>query len=531
MTTTQARPAQPEDGRGGPEQPTPAPANVAPVGKPRARSLPRALGVTFLSAFLPGAGLLWARRWTGLLLLLPTLAAVAAAVYAYVELGARPMLDLAFDPDSLEVVALVAAGVTLVWALGLLATYLAVRPQPRSRVRAALGALSAGVLVLALAAPPALAIRYAVVQADLVHSVFEENDTATARVLPHEITRADPWGGLNTVSVLLLGGDYSEGRAGVRTDTAVLVRADIPTGDVVMFSLPRNLMNAQFPSDSPLSDLYPDGFRGYGDQGAWMLNAIYGQVPAMHPGVLGDSANEGADAIKQAVEGSLGIPVDYYALVNLGGFKQLVDAMGGVTVDINEYVAVQGDQSAGIPPVEWLEPGPAQHLDGYHALWFARGRYGSSDYSRMLRQRCLIGDIIEEADPVTLLRRYQSLAKAGKAIVQTDIPARLLPAFVELGLRAKDGDVRSVAFISSPAFFSGDPDFDWMRDKVQRALQPPRLRTDRPPADGPTTPGPSAGPTPPLPTETPGDGDGTAVRVEDSCAYDPERAEAAVAPY
>ena len=73
-----------------------------------------------------------------------------------------------------------------------------------------------------------------------------------------------------------------------------------------------------------------------------MLNAIYGQVPLLHPGVLGGSTNEGADAIKQAVEGSLGIPVDYYALVNLGGFRQLVDAMGGVTVDINEYVAVAG---------------------------------------------------------------------------------------------------------------------------------------------------------------------------------------------
>jgi LCP family protein required for cell wall assembly len=498
-------------------------------GKPRVRSLPRALGVVLLGAVVPGAGLLRVRRWSGLLLLLPTLAAIGLAVYGYVELGLHPMLELASDPARLEDVALIGAGVTLVWSLSLVATYLAARPQPRTRVRAAVGALTAGLLVVALAAPPAVAIRYAVVQADLVHTLFEDNDTATTRELPHEITRRDPWGGLNTVSVLLLGGDYGPGRTGVRTDTAVLVRADIKTGDVVMFSLPRNLMNAQFPAGSPLSDLYPDGFRGDGDQGNWMLNAIYGQVPLLHPGVLGKSSNEGADAVKQAVEGSLGIPVDYYALVNLGGFRQLVEAMGGVTVDINEYVAVQGDQSAGIPPVEWLHPGPEQHLDGYHALWFARGRYGSSDYSRMLRQRCLIGDLIDEADPVTLLSRYQQLAKAGKEIVQTDIPARLLPAFVELAMRAKDGDVRSVAFITSPEFFSGDPDYDWMREKVQKALDPPEkpLPTEPPP---PSTPGPDD-PTPPTPTETPGDGDGAAVQVRDSCQYDPERAEAAVQPY
>ena len=147
--------------------------------------------------------------------------------------------------------------------------------------------------------------------------------------------------------------------------------------------------------------------------------------------------------------------------------------MGGVTVDVNEYVAIEGDESAGVPPDDYLRPGPDQHLDGYHALWFARGRYGSDDYSRMLRQRCLINDLIDEADPLTLLRRYQRLAAAGKEIVRSDIPASLLPAFVELGLRAKSGDVRSVAFINSPQFFSGDPDFEWLAQRVQRALDPP----------------------------------------------------------
>ena len=518
MTTTQSRPT----GQGEGEPPV-DPVLPARRPKPRTRTGRAAFGLVLLGAVLPGAGLVAVRRWSGLLLLLPTLAAAGLGVWAYVELGVRPILDAAFDPDTLRLIALVGAGLTVVWGISLAATYLAARPEPFTRVRAAFGALLAGVLVVALAVPPAYAIRYAVVQADLVHTVFEDNRTATATEVPHEITRTDPWGGLDTVSVLLLGGDYGPGRTGVRTDTAVLVRADIATGDVVMFSLPRNLMNAQFPDDSPLHDLYPEGFRGSGDQGNWMLNAIYGMVPQLNPGVLGRSKDEGADAIKQAVEGSLGIPVDYYALVNLGGFKQLVDAMGGVTVDINEYVAVQGDQSAGIPPEEWLKPGPSQHLDGYHALWFARGRYGSSDYQRMLRQRCLIGDIIDEADPVTLLRRYQALAKAGKAIVTTDIPARLLPAFVELAMRAKDADVRSVAFISSPSFFSGDPDYDWMRAKVQRALEPRGPR----PKPTPTTPGP----TPPTPTETPGDGDGKAVQVRDSCVYDPQRAAEAVQPY
>ena len=87
--------------------------------------------------------------------------------------------------------------------------------------------------------------------------------------------------------MLLLGGDGGVGRYGIRTDTVILLSMNTRTGKTVMFSLPRNMMNAQFPEDSPLHDVYPDGFRGDGDPAAYMLNAIYGQVPALHPGILG----------------------------------------------------------------------------------------------------------------------------------------------------------------------------------------------------------------------------------------------------
>ncbi len=486
-------------------------------GPRRARGLGGALGVTLLGAVLPGTGLLWARRWSGLLLLLPCLAAAGwVGVQVHGGLDLRSLLDLAVDPDRLRRLAWVLPLVFLVWAVSVVATYRAVRPRELSRPRIALGAVLTGLLCLAVAAPTALGVRYSLVQADLVTTVFQNNTTATA---PQDVTVADPWGGRSSVSVLLLGGDDGPGRTGVRTDTVILLRVDTRTGDTVMFSLPRNMMNAQFPAGTPLHDLYPDGFRGEGDPGSWMLNAIYGQVPALHPGIFGKATdNPGADAVKQAVEGSLGIPVDYYALVNLGGFRALVDAMGGVTVNINEQVAVQGDTSRGIPPDEYLQPGPDQHLNGYYALWFARGRYGSDDYHRMLRQRCMISALIDEADPVTLLRRYQALAEAGKQIVRTDIPAALLPAFVDLGWQTKEADVRSVAFINSDRFFSGDPDFAWLHAAVQKAISPktgspskPGGGAGRDPDQGPKDPSGSD------PTE--GDGTGTAVGVKNSCAY------------
>ena len=214
-----------------------------------------------------------------------------------------------------------------------------------------------------------------------------------------------------------------------------------------------------------------------------MLNAVYKEVPALYPHILGKSANEGADAIKQAFEGATGLPVDYYVLINFQGFQQMVNAIGGVTVNINEPVAVNGNTDAGIPPTRYLQPGPDQHLDGLDALWFSRGRYGADDYQRMDRQRCMIQAIAAKANPLNLLRNYQAVAKAGKELVRTDIPRELLPAFVDLGLKVKEHRLKSVVFRLSDSFNPGDPDFTYVHDTVAKALAPHTTHAHRPPAE------------------------------------------------
>ncbi|GAA4745320.1 hypothetical protein GCM10023350_32680 [Nocardioides endophyticus] len=228
-----------------------------------------------------------------------------------------------------------------------------------------------------------------------------------------------------------------------------------------------------------------------------MLNAVYSQVPALYPHILGKSENEGADAVKQAVAGSLGTHVDYYVLINLLGFQQLVDAIGGVTVNINEPIAINGNTDAGIPPTGYLEPGPDQHLNGFHALWYSRGRWGSDDYERMLRQRCMVDALVEAADPLTVLRRYQDLASAGKQIMRTDIPRELMPAFVDLALQVKERPMKSMAFVSSDKFYSGDPDYEWMHSVVDKALDPRKKPSGN------------------------RDDAGTPVKTQDACGYHP----------
>jgi len=488
-------------------------------GHRRARTLAGTLGLTTLGAALPGAGFLWTgRRLLGLAILLPSLVLVGAGFW-YVGRDLRAALDFAFDPTRLQVAAAVLGGALLVWVVIVAATYLVVRPRRRSTTESVLGTLFVGVLCAAVAAPVVMGARYAMVQADLVETIFENNTSATA---PRDVTEADPWGGRERVNLLLRGGDGGVNRDGVRTDTMIVVSMDTETGRTVTFSLPRNMMNARFPQSSPLHELYPDGYRGYEDPAFYMLNAVYGQIPVRHPGVLGDSDNEGADALKQAVGGSLGITIDYYLLVNLQGFKQIVDAMGGVTVNINEPIPIGGNTDLGVPPDDYLEPGPEQRLDGFEALWYSRGRYGSDDYERMDRQRCMVDAIIDEAQPLNLIRRYQALAAAGKEIVRSDVPRSLLPAFVDLALKVKSAEVTSVVFRSSEEFYPGDPDFAFLRKSVRKALEPP---APEPPVQEPgatATPTPSESPTAPGEEKTDEPAPGEAVDAADSCAYDPE---------
>ncbi|HWJ81632.1 MAG TPA: LCP family protein [Nocardioides sp.] len=436
----------------------------------RTRGLPGTLGVTFLGAMIPGSGYLYAgRKLAGLVVLLGWLATAGFVAWHFGR-NWHHALDLALNPTALKIAVGVVAALLLVWLFVVWTSYRLVRPRERPRWHTVVGNIAVIVFCAIFAAPVLRAAQYGLATANFVNHVFDHNATAT---VPDDATVEDPWVGEDRVNVLLLGGDGGEGREGVRTDTVILASIDTHTGKTVTFSLPRNMADAQFPANSPLHDVYPNGFTdGDPANGEYMLNAIYRNIPAVHPGILGKSSNEGADAIKQAVEGTLGIPVQYYVLVNLEGFKELVDAMGGVTVNINEPVAVQGCTDCGQPPDEWLPPGPDQHLNGYYALWFARGRFGSDDYERMDRQRCMVNALVKAADPANLLLRYLDLIKAGQDIVYTDIPRQLASAFVDLGLKVKGANIKSVVFKTDDQWSSAYPDFDYMHDVVQKALHP-----------------------------------------------------------
>jgi LCP family protein required for cell wall assembly len=210
-----------------------------------------------------------------------------------------------------------------------------------------------------------------------------------------------------------------------------------------------------------MAEYWPDGF-DCGD--ACTINAVYTWAEENRDAVP-ESEEPGLEATRLAAEGVTGLTIPYTAVVDMAGFQQIVDALGGVTVDVGKPIPIGG----GTGPVEgYIQPG-VQRLDGFHALWFARSREGSSDYERMVRQKCLMSSLARQTDPLTVLRNYEALAKASAALVQTDIPTADLPEMVKLAQLAKGQAIDAVSLVP-PLIDPVRPDFGEIHSMVERVL-------------------------------------------------------------
>ena len=159
-------------------------------------------------------------------------------------------------------------------------------------------------------------------------------------------------------------------------------------------------------------------------------------------------ASEGAAALKQAVSNLLAIRVDYYALVNLVGFADLVDALGGVEILVKERLHDEVTRPAWGEPKPTIDvvPGRTYRFYGREALAYVRSRKDSSDYTRMARQRCFLSAMADQLDPVQAIRNFGSLAKTIETNVRTDIPLNRLPSLVRLVSSVDSRETLTVTF-------------------------------------------------------------------------------------
>lgn len=272
----------------------------------------------------------------------------------------------------------------------------------------------------------------------------------------HVVTKAHE----GRYNVMLLGGDAGADRVGLRPDSVTVASIDDQTGATVLFSLPRNLQKVPFAAGSVMHQQFPEGFNC---GAACLLNAVY-TWGSEHKNLWPAGTDAGLAATRSAVEGITGLRVNYYALVDMSGFAKLVNAVGGVDVNVKHALPI-GPKNA---PTSWITTGE-HHLDGQQALWFARSRANTSDYDRVARQKCVMSAMLEQLDPKTVLRKFQGIAEAGTHIVSTDIPASELSTFLTLAQEAKAQKIRSVAFVP-PLVVTAHPDYPKIRAKVASSI-------------------------------------------------------------
>src|SRR6266568_9193172 len=195
------------------------------------------------------------------------------------------------------------------------------------------------------------------------------------------------WQGTDRINILLLGIDKRDDEpiAGTRSDTMMLASIDPVSKSAALVSLPRDMW-VNIPGCT-----YSQGCVG----GQQRINVAH--------------AAGGPELARQTVTADFGVPIQFYARVDFRGFQQLIDAAGGVVVDVDWPVKDEEypTDDYGYQRI-YFGPGP-QWMDGRTALMYARSRHGMSDFARAGRQQKVIVSLRNRALQLNMLSKAPEL--------------------------------------------------------------------------------------------------------------------------
>lgn len=236
----------------------------------------------------------------------------------------------------------------------------------------------------------------------------------------------------NRTTILLMGVDSGYGREHALTDTLLVLSVDRVDKTAVMMSIPRDI--AEF-------ELYSGGT--YSGKINSLMTAARLDPARFPDGPIG--------TLTRQIGFIIGVPVDYYAQIDLKGFEQMVNLVGGVDIDnpraINDPLYDWFDGTQGFQ----LSAGP-HHLDGRLALAYVRSRQGigDSDFTRARRQQEVLGALRLKMTTPAGLRQLPGLLDAASRTVRTDFPADQLRDY--LALAKEVGDDQTQRFVLGPPY-------------------------------------------------------------------------------
>ena len=228
-----------------------------------------------------------------------------------------------------------------------------------------------------------------------------------------------------TENILVLGDDSHHNYAIWRTDSIMVIAIDRENGQVGIISIPR--------------DLYVD----IPDYGMERINV------ADYIGEVREYPGGGPALASRVISETLGIPTQHYVRVHLGGLSTLVDALGGVTVDLDcplyEYEFHKNKVTGEYDRSLWTLPAGKVQLDGANAKKFATYRYATSDFSRSSRQQQLIWALRNRALEVNLIPKIPELWSALGELYSTDLTLVDVIRLAQFGMELDSSNVHSLS--------------------------------------------------------------------------------------
>jgi LCP family protein required for cell wall assembly len=228
------------------------------------------------------------------------------------------------------------------------------------------------------------------------------------------------------INVLLTGIDSTPQRRQRLNDTLIVVSIDPVSRQVAMISFPRDL--AQLPMWD--GGTYPD-----------KINSLMTYAQG-HPTEFPDG---GLPTLMKEIGFLLGVPIHYYAALDLGGFVRMVDLVGGVDVDNGRTIddPGYGGWTNGHPIGFYLAAG-RHHLDGQSALAYARSRKGAgdNDFTRSRRQQQLLVALGKKLADPAMLPRLSDLVRAAGDTIRTNFPPDRLGELLDFGTTVDDAAIQ-----------------------------------------------------------------------------------------
>ena len=361
--------------------------------------------VTSLGFLFPGLGHLYGRRWlTAAVFGAPVLAVL---IYSIIVAPSLDPIAVLFDRQMLTLIA-IANALLLLWRIAAMADLARLARDPRRALLTV--TLPVCLLAVLMHAIPAWLLGDMRTTIDAI-TLGAAPSPASAGSRPGPDVPAASAGagaardaggakGIRPLTILLLGVDSGPDRTTRLTDTMLVVSIHPADGRAALLSVPRDLYGVPLP-DGTRYDAKLNSLMSYADRSPERF------------------ADGGAAALKATIGRMLGHEIDYYAAVDLPGFARVVDAAGGVDVNVVREIA---------DPPFYVAPG-RHHFDGPTALTFVRSRMGigDNDFVRAERQQDLVLSLSAKLARPDAIASWLSVSAAVRTSVLTDVPADQLP--------------------------------------------------------------------------------------------------------